>query len=200
MYTATNAPTFLDKLRAATTQSHTGLEELPVSVSIMSPNVTNKEYALYLSLMLDVVKDAEENIFPTAHAAITGLDIHPKAQFIEADLKVLGFNKKELLTPLTSMDIRITPAFALGVMYVIEGSSLGGRVILKNINTVLGHDAQNGGLYFTGYGAQTGSHWKAFLGSLIEYETLHNAEADIINGANFTFDAISAHFTANSHL
>lgn len=199
MDTTLSAPVFLDKLRSATTQSHTALEALPVSVSIMSPNVTNAEYSLYLSLMLDVVKDAEENIFPVAHAAIPGLDVHPKAQFIKADLSALGYTKQQFYKPLTSKTKEISPAFALGVLYVIEGSSLGGRVILKNINTVLGHDAENGGSYFTGYGGQTGSHWKAFLGSLTEYESQHNAETEIIAGANFAFDAISAHFTANAH-
>ncbi len=192
------APEFLEKLRTATANSHTALESLPVSISIMSPNVTNKEYALYLNLMYDVVKDAEENIFPAAHTAIKSLDVHPKAQFIEADLEALGYNKKEFITPLSSKTSTLTPAFALGVMYVIEGSSLGGRVILKNINTVLGHDAHSGGSYFTGYGGQTGSHWKTFLASLIDFANLHNTEAEIIEGANFAFDAISAHFTAKA--
>lgn len=198
MSTTFTAPAFLENLRNATAESHTALEALPVSLSIMSPNVTNDEYALYLSLMLDVVKDAEENIFPIAHKAIEGLDVHPKAQFIEADLKALNYNKEQSYKPFTSTVNEVTPAFALGVMYVIEGSSLGGRVILKNINTVLGHDADNGGSYFTGYGGQTGSHWKTFLGSLIEYATQHNAEEEIIAGANFAFDAIAAHLTANA--
>jgi len=202
MSTTLSAPTFLEKLRTATTESHTGLEALPVSVSIMNPAVTNKEYALYLSLMLDVVKDAEENIFPIVHRTVTDLDVHPKAQFIEADLKALDYTKTASTKPLTqSLDVAaITPAFAFGVMYVIEGSSLGGRVILKNINGALGHDADNGASYFAGYGGQTGSHWKAFLEALIQYETLNNCEDEIIAGANFTFDAISAHLTANAHL
>ena len=200
MDTTLSAPTFLEKLRTATTESHTGLEALPVSVSIMNPAVTNKEYALYLGLMHDVVKDVEENIFPTVYNNIEGLDVHPKAQFIEADLKALGITKTGSLTPLSDkLDLaNLTPAFAFGVMYVIEGSSLGGRVILKNINTALGHDADSGGAYFSGYGGQTGSHWKAFLGALIQYETEHDNEDEIIAGANFAFDAISAHFTANS--
>jgi len=202
MSTTLSAPAFLEKLRAATTDSHTGLEALPVSVSIMNPAVTNKEYALYLGLMHDVVKDAEENIFPVVYKNVDGLDVHPKAQFIEADLKTLGVVKTESLKPLTQNlnAAAITPAFAFGVMYVIEGSSLGGRVILKNINGALGHDAENGAAYFSGYGAQTGSHWKAFLGALIQYEEANNCEDEIIAGANFAFDAISTHFTANAHL
>jgi len=202
MSTTPSTASFLENLRAATTNSHTALEALPVSMSIMNPAVTNNEYALYLTLMHDVVKDAEENIFPAVYKSVEGLDVHPKAQFIEADLKTLGTTKDTAATPLTkNLDLtKLTPAFAFGVMYVIEGSSLGGRVILKNIHGALGHDADNGAAYFSGYGAQTGSHWKAFLGALTQYENSNNCEDEIIAGANFAFDAISAHFTANSNL
>lgn len=55
---------FLDKLRQATAQSHTDLESLPLSTVIVNPDVTNAEYAAYLTLMHDVVADTEENIFP----------------------------------------------------------------------------------------------------------------------------------------
>jgi heme oxygenase len=201
MNNTVSAPAFLDKLRSATTQSHTNLEALPVSLSIMDPAVTNAAYALYLDLMHDVVKDAEENIFTVAKNTLHNLNVHPKAQFIEADLKTLGATKNTgNFKPLSSKGQTITPAFALGVMYVIEGSSLGGRVILKNITTALGHDANSGATYFAGYGGQTGSHWKAFLAELIQYEAINNNEDEIIAGANFAFDAISSHFTKNAHV
>src|SRR5690349_14103036 len=127
MNNTVSAPAFLEKLRFATTQSHTNLEALPVSVSIMTPTVTNAEYGLYLSLMHDVVKDAEENIFPLVHNALPELDVHPKAQFVNADLKTLGLAPKaETAKPLSGGLKEVSIAFALGVMYVIEGSSLGG--------------------------------------------------------------------------
>ena len=201
MDTTVQTPNFLEKLRTATTPSHTNLEALPVSVSIMNPNVSNAEYGLYLSLMHDVITDVEENIFPIAKAAVANLDVHPKAQFIEADLVTLGLSRQTATKPLSSkLDLtNVTPAFALGVMYVIEGSSLGGRVILKNINGALGHDADNGATYFAGYGGQTGSHWKTFLGAFMQYESETNSQDEIIKGANFAFDAIAAHLTENAH-
>ena len=192
------APVFLDRLRFETTPSHTALEALPVSVSIMSPQVSHADYTKYLSLMHDVVKDAEDTIFPIVYSAMPDIDIHPKAQFIETDLQTLGFKKEINDKPLSSKIQNCTTAFALGVMYVIEGSSLGGRVILKNITAALGHNADSGATYFAGYGAQTGSHWKIFLGALMAYEHQHNCELEIIKGANFAFDAINLHFTANS--
>lgn len=188
------APLFLESLRTSTAQSHTALEALPVSASIMNPAVTNAQYAYYLALMHDVVKDAGENIFPLLSAIIPDLEARNKTAFIEQDLAFLGREKESYTKVLSSGIKNLTPAFALGIMYTVEGSSLGGRLILKNIHTALGHDAENGAQYFSGYGGQTGSMWKAFLANLTEFEAANNASAEIIAGANYAFDAIAAHF------
>lgn len=193
-----SAPLFLEKLRTATSQAHTNLEDLPVSKSIMHPEVSNADYALYLSLMHDVVKDAEENIFPVVNKILPNLDVHPKANFLENDLTTLNAVKEShTVKPLSSGLSTFTPAFALGILYVIEGSSLGGRVILKNITAALGHDANNGAKYFAGYGGQTGSHWKNFLSQITAYQETTNTQDEIIAGANFAFIAISRHFSEN---
>ncbi|MHA3787066.1 biliverdin-producing heme oxygenase [Flavobacterium hauense] len=194
----TTIPSFLDNLRTATSQSHINLEALPISASIMNPEVTNAEYALYLRLMYDVVKDAEDNIFPAIAAVITDLKERNKAYLLEKDLKALGNFTESSSKPVSSLLDNPSIAFALGIMYVIEGSSLGGRVILKNINAALGHDIENGAAYFGGYGGQTGSYWKNFLGMLTEYETENNNADEIIAGADYAFNAISRHFSENT--
>ena len=164
MNNTANTISFLENLRTATAKSHTALEELPISKSIMNPEVSNSEYALYLSLMQDVVKDAEENIFPSLKDSITDIDERKKNHLINKDLSVLGYNKTETIKPLSNSLSNSSIGFALGVLYVIEGSSLGGRVILKNITNALGYTAENGASYFGGYGEKTGSQWKSFLG------------------------------------
>lgn len=186
--------TFLDRLRKNTAVSHTQLEELPVSKSIMKPDVSSAEYITYLALMHDVVKDAETNVFPALSDIVTDMKERNKTILIEDDLKGLGHPKAGYTTLFeNAQDYSI--AFKLGIFYVIEGSSLGGRVILKNINAVLGHDETNGASYFSGYGNQTGSHWKSFLNTLVQYEDENNAEDEIIAGANFAFKTIAKHFT-----
>jgi heme oxygenase len=198
MNTTLSPVSFLERLRTATSQSHTNLEALPVSVSIMNPNVTNHEYAHYLSLMQDVVKDAEENIFPVLENIIPDLQNRLKSHFIANDLTALGHLKKEPgALPLSKGAANISAGFALGIMYVVEGSSLGGRVILKNIHAALGHDEKNGAQYFAGYGATTGSSWKSFLAMLMQYEEENNCSEEIIAGADYAFKAISDHFMKN---
>lgn len=189
---------FLEKLRNATSQSHTYLESLPVSVSIMKPDVSNKEYVHYLQLMHDVVADAEDNIFPALQHIVPDLDERAKKHFLEQDLELLGISKRTDSKPLSASISDISTGFALGIMYVVEGSSLGGRVIYKNINTALGHNAEKGARYFAGYGGQTGSHWKKFLDTLMQYEAENECSKEIIAGAEYAFNAISAHFTKNS--
>jgi heme oxygenase len=190
------AETFLERLRTTTAPSHKHLEDLPVSVSIMDPQVSAEQYSLYLQLMHDIVKDTEENIFPLLKQVITDIDERRKAHLIESDLQHLGIKKDHFFQPLTHSLQSVTTAFALGIMYVVEGSSLGGRVILKNISEALGYDANAGARYFAGYGQTTGSHWKKFLTMLTDFETAEKCEDEIIAGADFAFNAIAAHLNA----
>lgn len=191
-------PAFLNNLRTATAASHTALEALPVSESILKPDVTDLDYAHYLNLMRDVVKDAEQNIFPILNTVVPDLESRNKTQHIEADLAALGAITETAEKPLSEGIEHLTIPFALGILYVVEGSSLGGRVILKNINAVLGHDADSGAAYFSGYGGQTGSRWKAFLEVLVTYESANDAADEIIAGANYAFDSIKKHFSRDS--
>ncbi len=192
-------PSFLENLRRKTAQSHNNLEELPISKSIMNPLVTKADYALYLDVMHDVVKDVEENIFPALNGIITDLSARTKHQLLENDLKVLGHSKNSThVKPLSNGIDNPSAAFALGILYVLEGSTLGGRILLKNINTALGYDIANGATYFAGYGSQTGSQWKNFLAMLTEYENQNNNADEIIAGADYCYNAISAYFTKNA--
>lgn len=194
-FTATQ--TFLNRLKTKTSVAHTNLEQLPVSVSIINPNVTNDEYVHYLNLMHDVVKQAEEEIFPALSAFIPDVKERNKTFLIEDDFKTLGFTKTQIKRPFENT-ASISPAFAMGILYVVEGSSLGGRIILKNINNALGHTEDKGAAYFAGYGNNTGSKWKSFLNSLTAYEAKNNNDKEIIAGAEYAFKTISRHFSQNT--
>lgn len=183
---------FLHTLKTQTAGAHKKLENLPVSSSVLSPEMKTEDYAHYLKLMYEVHHDVEENIFPLLSGCIHDLKERKKKHFIEEDLAFLKYTK-----PLASRVFNtenITIPFALGILYVVEGSSLGGRFILKNIETIKGLNEGKGVLYFTGYGNKTGSHWKSFLNVLTEYQEENNCEDEIIKGAIYAFDCIHDHF------
>jgi heme oxygenase len=55
---------------------------------------------------------------------------------------------------------------AVGCLYVLEGATLGGQVILRQARAELGIDAASGASFFAGYGPRNGAMWQAFLAFL----------------------------------
>lgn len=188
------AKTFLDRLRAKTAGSHQKLEDQPISKSIMNPTVSKEQYIQYLDLMHNLVKDAEENIFPQLSEIITDFEHRKKAHLLENDFAFLNFKKENINEKPLSLNTSNSIPFNLGIMYVIEGSSLGGRFILKNIQKALGYNENGGATYFEGYGNRTGSTWKTFLNTMIAFENENNCEAEIIAGADYAYDTIAEYF------
>jgi heme oxygenase len=83
------------------------------------------------------------------------------AGFLLDDLRQLGHPADEPACCQTLPEISDT-AQAFGALYVLEGSTLGGRMIVKMLakNPAI---PQNATRFFSGYGEQTGSKWKSFL-------------------------------------
>ncbi len=79
-------------------------------------------------------------------------------------------------------------AEAWGVRYVLEGSALGGRVLLEQA-AAIGLSATHGARYFAGEGAETGRHWADFLAQLDAAAT-DAATPAIIDGARAGFSAL----------
>lgn len=187
---------FLDILRSQTTPSHTGLEDLPISKIIVDPKITNEDYILYLNLMHDVVKNLEDNIYPILNPIVDDLDQRIKAPTLVNDILFAKGEIKTYQAPFNTTEISIP--FAMGIMYVVEGSTLGGRFILKNIQQSLGFNEENGASYFSGYGNKTGSFWKKFLNILTDFESETNSGDEIIAGADYAFSTIHKHLGENS--
>ena len=192
--TENTSQSFLEKLKAATATAHTRLEELPISKSLMSPDTTIEQYRLYLELMSRVIYDVEHSLFPEMTDLLPDIDQRRKSGLIADDLEVLDSRNVHTELPLQAAGYKYTPAFAMGIMYVIEGSTLGGRVIAKNIKKVLMLDETRGAKYFNGYGDQTGPLWKSFQETLSNYEAANNSGEDIIAGAEFAFNIIYQYF------
>lgn len=196
----TDSITFLDNLRSKTSESHKSLEAIPISKLLVNPNISLHVYSLYLSLMHDVVNDFEKFIYPLVDDVILDISERKKASLILNDLKSIGEEKQKGHTFLKNSDQKYSVPFALGMLYVLEGSTLGGRFILKNIQENLGLDEENGVSYFSGYGNKTGSYWKKFLAYFTEFEAQNNTEEEIIAGADFAFTIIGKHLSENSSL
>jgi heme oxygenase (biliverdin-IX-beta and delta-forming) len=112
--------------------------------------------------------------------AIADLDFaaRRRSRLIAEDISILG--QQMLPDPATSLDIR-TPSQAFGALYVLEGSSLGGRVILKELKR---RGVPLAGLGFLDpYGFNTGPRWRSFLAILEREVDSSEQQRDAVTGA-----------------
>lgn len=189
---------FLNELRTATTPMHKALEENGISKLLMSPGVNLTDYAFYLACMGEVMKVYDDRVLPAVSTVVIDAERRKKAKDIVADLVFLyenGADRKEP-KPFVGFVGKASLAYALGYAYVIEGSTLGGRVILKHLNQTL-NLGENGTRFFAGYGAETGSFWKGFLQQFCDYIPSNKSEAEAIQGAVDGFSDIGKHFADN---
>lgn len=179
-------PLILSELRIATTQQHQLLEKrIPFFTS---------DQALYTRLIeayYGFYRPLEAMLFQMA-MTIPDLDwlIRSKTPSLEADLYALGLDAEAIKAiPLCRFSLQIrSAADVLGVLYVLEGATLGGQSMRNGLYARLGIDEHQGGRFFAVYGTSTLVMWRGFLACL--YEVREPAErAQSVVAAEATFKA-----------
>ena len=85
---------------------------------------------------------------------------------LRADLRHLGLSPGDIAALPQPDAIRLVgPAGAMGALYVLEGSTLGGRVIGRHIAALHGIDG-DGLAYYRAHGPRTGAMWAALRARL----------------------------------
>ena len=190
---------FLNSLRSRTAHQHSLLEQNTASKNLLAPQVTAADYAAYLSLLYGFVKGFEHIVFPLIQHSITDIDERRKAHLLVSDLNALGIDETgiALIPNQFFVECYHSNAKALGGMYVLEGSALGGAFIYKHLKSTLGIEAINGkAKYFTPYGPETGSRWKNFLQAFCLASS--GMEEEVIKSATQTFSILHNWFNNTS--
>jgi heme oxygenase len=180
---------FLQQLKQRTAASHEALEHIPLSLRLLSEAVTTADYRNYLERLYGFLHPFERIVFPALEGFLPGLNDRRKIPALEKDLAGL------LVTP---ADIPLfeeqalqrtyqTLPEAMGGLYVMEGSSLGGVVITKHLRKKLEDRVAANTRYLTIYGAATGAAWKQFLGHFVAFADNGACQEEIILGAEKTF-------------
>ncbi len=172
-----------DKLKEETKQNHQVLEKALVGrlKAIRSP----QEYANLLKLFYGYFGGLEVLINKAIDSTmLTDSVQRRKTQAIADDILTLS---EDVPIKATGDDLpRINDHLeALGALYVIEGSTLGGKIISKMMAQQLGLD--KGMSFFAGYGDKTERMWDTFKQALNSQAQNPEQEAVVIAAANETF-------------
>ena len=121
-------------------------------------------------------------------------DARRRADEAAADLRALGAGGPDGLPQWRAVRPS-SEAEAFGVLYVLEGSTLGGRVIRRGLDARLGSQVAGAARFFDGRGTAGGRLWREFLVVLDERVRAPEQRAAAVQGARATFQAMIDWFT-----
>lgn len=173
-----------EKIKENTKTNHQSLEKKLI-VRIRSIK-NEKEYTNLLALFYSYFGGLELAI--NKHLDFSHLPDYSRRRKTSAlanDLTQLGVPLPELAS-ISDLPEISNHYQALGALYVIEGSTLGGRVICKMLSQQMNSTEVSPVSFFNGYGDQTASMWQMFKQSMDQpvYALKHDM---IMETANQTF-------------
>jgi heme oxygenase len=113
-----------------------------------------------------------------------------KLGLLAADLSALGCDTQAQTRLPIALGLPNYSSFssALGSLYVMEGSTLGGKFIARHIETTLPLQREKGYSYFLSYGDQVGSMWKETKAVLEAHSNPGQHDNEIVHSAIATFE------------
>lgn len=167
----------LEVLRRETRSQHAALERTPSMVALLREDVSLTGYRRVLAVMRVLYADLERGLIPALEKMQLNYGPLPyeyvaRAPLIDNDLKAIDNDRGVIdsdleagIAPQTDqhcseLPLVISAEHAIGMLYVLEGATRGGRIIAPHIGKVLGLDTGRGLDLFSLYRYHKG--WEDF--------------------------------------
>lgn len=179
-------------LKTGTQDIHRSLEE---RVPLLDPHLRLSTYLSFLQAMWGIYTPMEKQLRREMESAKglgpEDMDRRYKSQWLRSDLSTLGQRSDEIdRLPLTSFLPQVdTPARLWGCLYVLEGSTLGGRVLTRHVCQTLAVSPESGARFLASYGPEVGGMWNCFQTALRARVSSPESIAEATASARATFTA-----------
>lgn len=185
-----------ERIRAATREVHDRLDHSALAQKILSSDVQLSDYVQLLRKTYGFVKPLE-TLVHGPNSPVSDLDLNlevrEKSHLIEADLLALGLSvegSNSIPLMLIEDDASISKAQAMGILYVLEGSTMGGMVLHRHLSEALGDKIAGATSFLNCYGPDTRRMFMDFVAVLDSFSA-DPAEQQVVCDAAFdTFLAI----------
>ncbi|MGC3945114.1 MAG: biliverdin-producing heme oxygenase [Chryseolinea sp.] len=173
----------IQQLRSETESDHRALEkDLVKKIKAVR---TSTDYIDLLRLMHGFYAAMEGQLQDyLSHDAALDFYARRKADWLITDMETVGGIEDVRYCPIVPEVDSFSSA--LGAMYVLEGSTLGGQIIAKMLKQQLGKDSDEGLTFFLSYGPQTAAMWNRFK-SYLDKPFDDRERTEVVRGAKETF-------------
>ncbi|MDY7227099.1 biliverdin-producing heme oxygenase [Hyalangium rubrum] len=188
--------TLLLRLKTETRPHHERAER---TVRLLEPGLTPEGYRRHLEALYGLFAPLEEALADCLSGRVPELRATErwKLPLLEEDLAALGHDAASLarLPRASTLPALTGLPEALGCFYVLEGSTLGGQLILRHLQKHFAGAPVGAFAFFRAYGEEVGPMWKAFGEAVTRVsaaEASESFDARVVRGAQDTFDAFEA--------
>lgn len=151
------------ELRSATHDQHIKVNRHPLIEGLTKAGFPQRNYLALLRSYAPLYQALEAEFETCAESM--------KIPFSYSDRKKLPMIMQDLryynASPFESLSMQVPEIKSLGalvgVLYAIEGSTLGGQVISRSLEQHLGVNKESGAAFFNGYGDATKEKWVTFI-------------------------------------
>lgn len=200
---ATTPASIMDSLKAQTAEHHQSAERHPFQRALFSGTLPRGLYAASLGQMLLVHRALAPCLSalaardPRARAVIREHQFH-ESDFA-ADLQHFGAVPAtvsalpatgDLIREMTDLATS-RPLAVLGMHYVLEGSTNGGVYIAKGVRRAYNLQGTTGTRSLDPYGERQRERWAEFKASMNAAEFTPQESRDLVDGAQWMFEAVS---------
>ncbi|MGG5886480.1 biliverdin-producing heme oxygenase [Falsiroseomonas sp. HC035] len=182
-------------LRQATGAVHERLHGVPVFSRLAAGRIEAAEYVGLLRRLLGFHLGVEAALAAAPSLEPFGIKVEARRRspMLLADLKALGAKP---LAPVAALPAPEGAAWAMGCLYVTEGSTLGGQHLARALDGILPGEA--GRSFLRGYGARHGAMWRECCGAIEACGAEAGRLAAMIAGAEATFASFEGWFSARA--
>jgi heme oxygenase len=186
--------TILELLRHETQHSHRALE---TQLDVLRHTCDLTTYRRLVQRFWGVYAPLEAQLCAQEHWRAHEGELAPrlKTPLLERDMRALGGDgpAPPQCAALPPLDGR---AGVFGCLYVLEGATLGGQLITRQLQRNLAIGPENGAAFFSSYGRLVGPMWQRFRALLSEQVAGPEDERAALASAQATFDCFRAWFAA----
>lgn len=201
--TGSRSNPLLAELRQATDASHQAIERNRRLKQIFTSDFSRAAYRQLLADLFGFYEPLEDQLNTAASQSNNPEDRKTlalaaegrrKTPWLRHDLRALGLGDGAIdKLPLASRNdcprIDGLPA-GIGCLYVLEGATLGGKLISRQIESNLGITAANGGRFYHGYGPDNGQMWGRFRQLMANLDLDASQTIKVTTAAVETFSAL----------
>lgn len=179
------------RLRAETRQEHDAIE---TALAIPQSIGTIADYARLLAGFYGFYQPLEQAILALNWQG-TGIDpaMRLKAPLLAADLEACG-DTLDAIPRCPRIPACRDTADGFGCLYVLEGATLGGAIIHRQLQAQLGDWIEGRGHFYQCYGDQRGAMWRIFRQAVDGFGDSHGRalQDQVIHSARATFQDLQA--------